>query len=601
VSDRSDLARAWQFLQKGDFRQAETISREALLRAPQDSEALHILGLARKDAGDLRDAERLLRASIELEPRRAEYRATLGNLLMRQFRHGDASQLYREALSLDASHQPARLGLARALNDLQDFAASEAESRKLIAAAPRDARHWSVLGTSLRGQGRAAEAEAAYRQAVSLEPSRALGHHNLGSLLSSLERAEEALESLDRAQQLGLKGREVAVNRGRTLVQLYRLDEAEQAFAQAVAVEPRDLDAQLSLAQLRFMRGDPAFARDIAAAAAKSEDPTLQLLHADVLRRAGDLKGSEAVLRAFIARRGAVPEVRASLAAVLQELGQLREAETEALEAAAQRPNSVGVIENLVAIQLSQGRAEDAVPFISRQRSLQPNEQRWIAYEATAARIKGQPLYRELYDYGRLVRSYELEAPAGWASMAELNAEVSRALAARHRFATHPLGQSLRNGSQTARSLLTEREPAIQGLLAAFAPAIEDYRRAIGTAPAHPLSSRNQGEARFAGCWSVQLQREGFHVNHLHPAGWISSAYYVSVPAEVHDEDLRSGWIKFGEPRFAVPGATPERFVQPKAGRLVLFPSYMWHGTNPIHGSEPRLTVAFDVVPKNPA
>jgi Flp pilus assembly protein TadD len=598
MSDRNDIARAWQLLQTGDFKQAEALSREALLRAPQDAEALHILGLARKDAGDLRDAERLLRTSVEMEPRRAEFRANLGNLLMRQFRFGDASQSYREALSLDPAHQPARLGLARAMNDLQDYTGSEAESRKLIAAAPRDARYWSVLGTSLRGQSRTAEAEAAYRQAVTLAPSRALVHHNLGSLLSSLDRAEEALESLDRAQQLGLKGREVALNRGRTLVQLYRLEEAEQTFAQAVALEPRDLDAQLSLAQLRFMRGDPAFARDIAAAASKSDDPALQLLHADILRRAGDLKGSEAQLRACITRRGATPEVRASLAAVLQELGQLREAETEALEAAAQRPNSVPVIENLVAIQLSQGRADEALAFISRQRARQPNEQRWIAYEATAARIKGQPLYRELYDYGRLVRSYELEPPPGWSSMNELNQQVSRALAARHRFATHPLGQSLRHGSQTSRSLLAEREPAIEALLAAFAPAIEDYRRAIGTAPGHPLSARNQGEARFAGCWSVQLQREGFHVNHLHPAGWISSAYYVSVPTEVQNEEQRSGWIKFGEPRFAVPGATPERFVQPKAGRLVLFPSYMWHGTNPIHGPEPRLTVAFDVVPK---
>ena len=41
-------------------------------------------------------------------------------------------------------------------------------------------------------------------------------------------------------------------------------------------------------------------------------------------------------------------------------------------------------------------------------------------------------------------------------------------------------------------------------------------------------------------------------------------------------------------------GAVPEHFIQPRAGRLVLFPSYLWHGTTPIHGSEPRMTVAFD-------
>jgi len=598
MSERADLARAWQVLQQGDFRQAEALSREALLRSPRDAEAVHLLGLARKGAGDLRDAESLLRTSIEMEPLRPEFRANLGNLLLRQFRFADAVASYRDALAQDAAHHPARLGLARALNDLREFGAAETESRKLIASAPQDARHWSLLAAALRGQQRMAEAEAAYRQAISLAPSRAHLHHNLGSLLSNVERSEEALESLDRAQALGLSGREIAVNRGRTLVQLYRLDEAEQAYAKAVAIEPRDVDAQLSLAQLRYMRGDPGFTRDLTAAVASRDEPGLQLLLGDVLRRAGDLKGAEAVLRDHIARRGGMPEVRTTLAAVLQELGQLREAETEALEAAAQRPNSAAVIETLVAIQLSQGRADEALPFISRQRARQPLEQRWIAYEATAARIRGHAAYHELYDYQRFVRAYDIGAPPGWGSMAELNAELGRALAARHRFATHPMGQSLRHGSQTARSLLTERDRAIQAVLTAFEPAIDDYRRFIGANAAHPLTARNRGEARFAGCWSVQLQREGFHVNHLHPAGWISSAYYVSVPTEVEDQDLRSGWIKFGEPRFAVPGATPERFVQPKAGRLVLFPSYMWHGTNPIHGSEPRMTVAFDVVPK---
>jgi hypothetical protein len=28
-----------------------------------------------------------------------------------------------------------------------------------------------------------------------------------------------------------------------------------------------------------------------------------------------------------------------------------------------------------------------------------------------------------------------------------------------------------------------------------------------------------------------------------------------------------------------------------------LFPSYMWHGTNPIHGPQVRTTIAFDALP----
>src|SRR5690606_18051127 len=101
------------------------------------------------------------------------------------------------------------------------------------------------------------------------------------------------------------------------------------------------------------------------------------------------------------------------------------------------------------------------------------------------------------------------------------------------------------------------------------------------------------GVATLSSAWSVQLRREGFHVNHVHPEGWISSAYYVDVPDEVNDPTLMSGWLKFGEPRYPTPGLTAEGVVQPRAGRLVLFPSYMWHGTNAIHGDQPRTTIAF--------
>jgi tetratricopeptide (TPR) repeat protein len=292
--------------------------------------------------------------------------------------------------------------------------------------------------------------------------------------------------------------------------------------------------------------------------------------------------------------------MRSALATLLQEAGRLKEAELEALEAAAERPQDPAIIENLVAILLARGSAAEAMKFIAPQRQRVPNEQRWIAYEATAARLTGASLYRELYDYGRLARSYTLEAPPGWSSIEELNEALATTLASRHRFAAHPFDQSLRQGSQTAHNLLADTNPAIQALVKAFQGPIEDYCQAMGVDPGHPLSRRNRGPASISGAWSVRLQRGGFHVNHVHPEGWISSAYYVAVPDEVQDTNNKSGWLKFGETRLPVPGAGPEHFVQPRAGLLVLFPSYMWHGTTPILGIEPRMTVAFDAVPDHP-
>jgi hypothetical protein len=97
------------------------------------------------------------------------------------------------------------------------------------------------------------------------------------------------------------------------------------------------------------------------------------------------------------------------------------------------------------------------------------------------------------------------------------------------------------------------------------------------------LYARNLGPAKLVGCWSVNLHSGGYHVNHV-------------VPVEAQDAVAQQGWLKFGEPRYPCPGLAAERLVQPQAGRLVLFPSYLWHGTTAIHGQEPRLTIAFDAV-----
>jgi hypothetical protein len=60
---------------------------------------------------------------------------------------------------------------------------------------------------------------------------------------------------------------------------------------------------------------------------------------------------------------------------------------------------------------------------------------------------------------------------------------------------------------------------------------------------------------------------------------------------------IAMGWIKFGEPALVV--SLPERrAVQPVPRRLVLFPSYMLHGTIAFEEKSMRTTVAFDVVPR---
>src|SRR5262249_53147081 len=124
--------------------------------------------------------------------------------------------------------------------------------------------------------------------------------------------------------------------------------------------------------------------------------------------------------------------------------------------------------------------------------------------------------------------------------------------------------------------------------------AVRDYMSRLR--PDDPVGRRRTDRWRYSGLWSARLTDGGYQPNHVHDRGWISSAYYVALSPSDRPRDPRAGWMKLGEPNRAPANCPPEAFVEPKVGSLVLFPSYMWHGTIPFEGSE-RLSLAFDAVP----
>jgi len=595
---QAELERASLALNQGKFPECAAICAAIVAQDSRHALATHLLGLAVKESGDWAQGEQWLRLSIQLEPGRAEFHANLANLLRRRQKFRQAERFYRRALELAPAHRPTLRSLVLTLQDLGRFEEAEALCRDLVGTDSRDAEAWTLLGMSLGHLERLAEAETAYRRALELDPTNRVAHHNLGVLLVRLDRPEASLAALQSAEAVGAGGYELAFNRGRALCEMAEIEAAEREFERAVTFQPTAVDAHLQLARVRYLQGDPKFVRSLAtAASAHPANTELQLLLGDILSRSGELKAAEVVLQELLHRKAGGAQVQSTLARVLLEAGRLKEAEGYALEAVAAAPDDLAINENLVTILLSRGQPDDAMRFIRPQRQRQPDSQAWIAFEATAARQLDADLYRHLYDYERLIKVFDLEPPAGWSSIEALNEALVELLDTRHRARRQPLDQSLRNGTQTPRSLLAESHPAVKSILAAFQGPIAEYRRQLGVDPGHPLSARNAGDMRYTGAWSVRLRRLGYHVNHFHPDGWLSSAYYVQTPPESEDAVARSGWIKFGEPRYAVPGLTAERHVQPRPGRLVLFPSYMWHGTTAIHGDAPRLSIAFDVKP----
>jgi hypothetical protein len=203
-----------------------------------------------------------------------------------------------------------------------------------------------------------------------------------------------------------------------------------------------------------------------------------------------------------------------------------------------------------------------------------------------------------------MVFSQMLETPQGWSDLASFLAELSARLSALHNPHGHRLlYQSLRQGTETTQDLSRSEDPVIRALFQAFAAPLARYRERIGQGE-DALRRRNRGGARFNGGWSVRLQHGGYHTSHVHPRGWISSACYIQLPDSMNVPGAQrqttgaEGILSFGAPgMITLPLLPAELSLRPEVGQLVLFPSYFWHGTLPFHSPQPRLTVAFDVVP----
>lgn len=173
--------------------------------------------------------------------------------------------------------------------------------------------------------------------------------------------------------------------------------------------------------------------------------------------------------------------------------------------------------------------------------------------------------------------------------------ELAAFLRSLHTLSGQPLEQSLRGGTQTDGDIFMRIDPIMIKLREAIRAKVEAHVAQLPPPdPAHPLLGAARDRIGFAGAWSVRLRDAGFHSNHVHPLGWFSSALYVALPQDMGEGD--AGYLVLGNPKstcFDVDLA-PFRTVEPKPGRLALFPSYVWHGTRPFGAGE-RLSVAFDV------
>lgn len=103
----------------------------------------------------------------------------------------------------------------------------------------------------------------------------------------------------------------------------------------------------------------------------------------------------------------------------------------------------------------------------------------------------------------------------------------------------------------------------------------------------------NKNEVFTLHLWATILEQHGYQTPHIHPEGIVSGVYYLQVPTQekTNSASSTSGCLLFKQTE-----TKQSQIIHPHEGLMVLFPSYFYHQTIPLHSNENRISIAFDVV-----
>ena len=583
----------------GQAAEACRLLAELIRAEPRLARAHHLLGLCLIDLQDFGGAETALRAALAIEKRDPDLHVLLAGLLMRPGRLAEAERLYRSAVALDRRHLAAALGLVKLLILLGQPEEALQVTAPLVAVVAPAGEALAAHAESLKHLGRMEEALELNRRAV--EAGAAGAQLEVSATLRELGRYAEAEAAARRAFDLVGRAPGAVIVHGRALQSLGRAAEAEAAYHEALRQNPLHDGAHEHLGDLLWGRtGTAGGALDILDQVL-AQKPTAQLVQVKsrILSRAGLAEEAYQLLSEAAARWPEDASAHAALAraAVHDEVdpSRISLALRHAERADALAPDIPKVTAVLAETALAAGQPERAAELAGRLLRRWPQNQSLIALQSMAWRILGDARYAELNDYGRVVSSSVIDTPKGWPSLAAYLADLATALQKFHAVPVDSFGLTRRDGLETKENLTTSDDAAVRAFFEAIKKPLDDHLARIGKGR-DLLRRRNTGGHRVKAAWSVKTAPLGFHQNHLHPEGWLSSAFYVELPPAVEED--RQGWIKFGQPGIPTsPALQAEHFVKPDPGRLVLFPSYMWHGTLPYSGSGVRLVMSVDFVP----
>lgn len=433
-----------------------------------------------------------------------------------------------------------------------------------------DPKNLSALvygGIAFAEIGKLSDATKQLKFAVQLQPNHAEAHGYLANVLQLAGDLQTADTHYRMAVFLDPKDPLIQSNFGLFLSKKDRRDEAITCFRQAISMAPDYAPAYSHLC--------------------------------NCLRQSGNVNEAVKIGRRALELDPHSSEACNNLAAALIELDCIEEAIQCYQQAITLQPTFIDALNNLSIAQIIAGRAVDALVSIDKCLQVEPGNIQALATKSVALNEVGDKEgLSALVDYDLLTRERFIDTPLGYANIEAFNETLSQHLREHPSLRYAPSGNATREGMHSGDLLATPNKP-FQDLKSVLQQTVTDYINTCPKNAVHPFMA-SQPEVYELDIWGLVLTEKGHQVPHIHSTGWLSGCYYPKVPPDIHQSDTeRKGWFVFGEPQQLYRANANAQIMPicPEEGKLILFPSFFFHHTNPVSVANERISIAFDVRP----
>jgi tetratricopeptide (TPR) repeat protein len=242
-----------EYRARGNLDAAIQNYRIALETDPNALRTLANLGGALNSRGEYDAAIDTCKLALSINPRYAHAYNNLGVALQLKGEHDSAMASFRRAIELDPGQPDAHSNLAKALSLKGNFEEAVAHFNRALEspALAHESDTSFALGNALYNLGRIADAEAAYRRAIQVDPGHPHAQSNLGVTLARQGKLEEAIAHFRLAIAASPDFATAHNYLGESLRAQGKIEEAIEAYEAALRADPNFSPAVRNLEKAR--------------------------------------------------------------------------------------------------------------------------------------------------------------------------------------------------------------------------------------------------------------------------------------------------------------------------------------------------------------